>query len=465
MTCVKAGQGSAPQCHAVNRQTDITAPDVRVPRYTSYPTAPHFSTDIGSSQFRRWIAGMPRGSRLSLYLHIPYCDTLCWFCACRTQGTRRRGRVTDYLRRLEAEIDMVAALLPQGCHVRRVHLGGGSPTIMAPEELAALGARLRTAFAVADDAEIAVEIDPRDITHARLDALAAFGVTRASIGVQDFDPAVQQAINRLQSFDLTRRVIEGLRARGVGSLNIDALYGLPRQTVPGIAATAERLVSLGPDRLALFGYAHVPWMARRQQLIREAELPAPEDRLRQAETAREIFERAGYEPVGIDHFADPSDSLARAAAEGRLRRNFQGYVDDEADALIGLGASAISRLPQGYAQNAAGTADYQGRIAADTLATVRGHALSLDDRVRARAIERLLCDFRFDIDALQAEFGDAARRLLPVASRLVVEEPAALEGTAEQFAIRRGSRHRARIVAAAFDAYLGTSGARHSLAI
>lgn len=443
----------------------ISDPNLRLPRYTSYPTAPHFGPAVGAGTYARWLGELPPRSRISLYLHIPYCDTLCWFCACRTQGTRKRDRVEHYLRYLDCEIEMVAAELPPDARICRVHLGGGSPSILSPAEFARLGTRLRTALRIDPDAEIAVEIDPRDIDEDKLDALAAFGLTRASIGVQDFAGDVQQAINRLQGFDLTRRVIEGLRARGVRSLNIDAIYGLPRQTVPSIAETARGLVALAPDRVALFGYAHVPWMARRQQLIREEELPGPEERLEQAAEARAVIEGAGYRPIGIDHFARPGDGLVWAAGAGRLRRNFQGYTDDDSDALIGLGASAISHLPQGYAQNAARTADYQMRVQEGGLATERGHAFTLDDRVRAAAIERLMCDLRHREEPLRQRFGDAAGRLGAAARSLLAAHPEGLDGTPADFRVRPTHLHLARVAAAAFDAYLGTSDARHSLAV
>lgn len=353
--------------------------DSRVPRYTSYPTAPQFGAHVGAAETAAWIAAVPAGSEISLYIHIPFCRRLCWFCACRTQGTRNPDTVRAYLETLQTEIALLKAHLAPGVRVSRLHWGGGTPTLLAPAMIRELAEALALAAPLAEGAEFSVEIDPNEIDGPRLDALIAAGMNRASIGIQDFDPEIQATIGRLQSYDVTRRIVDALRDRGIRSLNADILYGLPHQTGARIADSVQRLLSLGPDRVALYGYAHVPWMARRQSMIPSDALPNPEERLELFRTARDLFLWDGYAEIGIDHFARPEDGLARAARDGRMRRNFQGYTDDTAPVLVGLGASAISRFPQGYAQNAASTGDYTRRIRDGVFATVRGHVFAGED--------------------------------------------------------------------------------------
>jgi oxygen-independent coproporphyrinogen-3 oxidase len=452
--------------------TDDTTPFDRgaleraVPRYTSYPTAPHFGDGFDPAAYARWLDEIAADKPVSLYLHIPFCDELCWFCACRTQGTRRYAAVSRYLDCLEAEIGRVAEHLGGARPVTQMHWGGGSPTVMHPEDTARLRETMRRAFPGTDAAEFAVEIDPRDMSEERLDAFAAAGITRASIGVQDFDETVQKAIGRLQGREMTERVIGGLRERGVESVNIDLLYGLPHQTVESLERTIAAVVALAPDRIALFGYAHVPWMAKRQKMIDQATLPQLKERWFQSERARDMLLAAGYEAVGIDHFAKPGDALALAAREGTLRRNFQGYTVDSAEALIGMGASAIGSLPQGYVQNEPVTADYQKAIAAGGLPVRRGCALSLEDQMRRTAIEQILCGFALDLDALKARFGDFVRPLADRAEWLKATAPeGALEPRPGGFTIAPAWRKHARLIAAEFDAYLQKRSARHSVAL
>lgn len=437
-----------------------------VPRYTSYPTAPHFSAEVGPETYRRWLEALPADAMTSLYLHIPFCDQLCWFCACRTQGTAAYYPVIRYLEALRREIDAVAGLAGGDRQVSQMHWGGGSPTVLAPDDIRRLARHVRTRFPGAEDAEFAVEIDPRDMTPERLAAFRDAGLSRASIGVQDFDEAVQQAIGRLQGHAMTRDVIQGLRDIGVGGINVDLVYGLPRQSDSSLARTLEQVIALAPDRIALFGYAHVPWMARRQKMIDEAALPGPAERQAQAARARAMLLGAGYTPVGIDHFARPGDPLAVARDEGRLRRNFQGYTVDGSEALIGLGASAIGSMPQGYVQNEAGTAAYQLRALASGLATTRGIAFSLDDRIRRDAIEEILCHFRLDLDRLRAAHGDFAAPLAETVAGLLARAPeGALEPWRGGFVIAEPWRSRARLIAAEFDTWLPRVPARHSLAM
>lgn len=428
--------------------------DARVPRYTSYPTAPVFSDRVGAAETEAWIRAVRPGEQISLYLHIPFCRRLCWFCACRTQGTRSGAPVAAYLETLMAEIDRMVGMLPAGVTLSRLHWGGGTPTLLAPEQVTALADLIRAHLPFAPQAEFSVEIDPNEIDEGRLDALAAAGLTRASIGVQDFNPKVQEAIGREQSFATTAKAVRELRARGVNSLNIDLLYGLPYQTPDLIRAGVERVLALAPDRLALYGYAHVPWMARRQNMIPAEALPDPETRLDLAAEADRLFRGAGYAAIGIDHFALPGDGLAVAAMEGRLRRNFQGYTDDRAETLIGLGASAISRFRQGYAQNLSATGDYQGAVRGGRLATHRGHAFAGEDRIRGRIIEELMCGFSADLAAIAAEAGVSPNLTRALARGLPEAFPDMVRIENDVIQIRLGARPLTRMIARHFDAYI-----------
>jgi oxygen-independent coproporphyrinogen-3 oxidase len=437
-----------------------------VPRYTSYPTAPHFHRGIGAASYRDWLAELPDKASLSLYVHIPFCDTLCWFCGCHTKITRQYQPIAAYLRALEHEIEAVAAAAPRGARVTHIHWGGGSPTILSASDIRRLSRTLRDAFAWASDAEFAVEIDPRGLDEERIDALGECGLTRVSVGVQDFDPAVQAAINRAQSVEETRRVIEACRARGARSLNIDAIYGLPGQHATQLARTLDEVIALAPDRIALFGYAHVPWMKRHQSLIPEDDLPGPLERHGLAEMAGDTLLAAGFERIGVDHFARPSDPLAVAAREGRVRRNFQGYTVDPADALIGLGASAIGRLPRGYIQNEPAIAEYRRLVHGQGLAIVRGVEFSEEDKIRGDVIERLMCDLAFSAKSLRGRPDGLARELIETARTVVAEDrDGFVAPTTDGFMVTERGRPFVRAIATRFDAYLATTTARHSAAV
>jgi oxygen-independent coproporphyrinogen-3 oxidase len=438
--------------------------DARVPRYTSYPTAPHFGGGVDSALFSKWIQAVPAGASISLYLHVPFCRRLCWFCACRTQGTSSDEPVRAYAQTLKAEIALLKRNLAPGITLSRLHWGGGTPTLLPADMMRDLADTIFDAVPMGDGAEFSVEIDPNEIDEARLDALAAAGMNRASIGVQDFDPDIQKTIGREQSYELTKRVADMIRARGVASLNADILYGLPHQTRARIADSVQKLLTLSPDRVALYGYAHVPWMSRRQQMIPSEAMPTPEERLHLFETARQLFTWDGYQEIGIDHFARPTDSMAIAARNGTLRRNFQGYTDDTAPVLIGLGASSISRFPQGYAQNASGTSDHTKAVRMGEFSTHRGHVFAGEDLMRARIIEALMCDFRVDRAELQRDFGVSDQRLDELFRNAASAFDGWVEVDANGFAIPPKSRPLARMIARAFDAYDQTK-AQHSAAI
>jgi len=455
-----------------------------VPRYTSYPTAPHFSASIGPRTYATWLDALPEAATLSIYIHVPFCTELCRYCGCTTKAVRRQPPVDAYAELLHAEIGLLGAAI-RARRIVHLHWGGGTPSILGAKHLVALVERLTTTFDLAPLREHAIELDPRRLDAAFASTLARIGVTRASLGVQDFSPHVQQAIGRLQPFAQVEQAVAALRATGIANINIDLMYGLPRQTVGDVIRSAELAASLKPARLAVFGYAHVPWLKPHQRLIDEATLPGAGERMAQMHAAAATLEECGYVPIGLDHFASPDDDLWGAARTGRLHRNFQGYTTDPADALIGLGASSIGRLPQGYVQNAPDIGAYARAIEAAQFATTRGCELSGEDRLRARIIERLMCDLAVDLDR---EVGAARRNAAQVrathfqAVLLGDEKPpvdftdevAALDKLSGMGIVQRDDRRIyvteagrpfVRLIAAAFDAYLPKDQKRHSGAV
>jgi oxygen-independent coproporphyrinogen-3 oxidase len=375
--------------------------DARVPRYTSYPPATAFHDGISADFQREALATLDPATPVSVYVHIPFCERLCWFCACRTQGTTTLKPVANYLQVLLKELAMLRDALPSGIRMGRLHWGGGTPTILPPDMIRTLAGAILEVLPPSDDFSFSVEIDPTLVDRGKIEALAEMGMTRASIGIQDFATEVQEAIGRKQSFDQTRTCVADLRAAGISSLNADLVYGLPYQTPARLADTIAKVRKLDPDRIALFGYAHVPTFSKRQKLIPDAALPVEEERYHLARQAANAFVEDGYQAIGIDHFAKPDDSLAIAARTGHLRRNFQGYTDDTCPTLIGIGASSISQFASGYVQNASATAAYIERIEAGQLAGHRGYAMTDTDRLHAQAINMLMCDFAIDPSVLQ----------------------------------------------------------------
>ena len=438
--------------------------DAKVPRYTSYPTAPHFSNAVGEDNYTSWIKAIAPGSDISLYLHVPFCRRLCWFCACRTQGTQSDAPVAAYLETLKAELTLLKRILPEGVRLSRLHWGGGTPTLMSAAMMSDLAGAVFDVAPMAPQGEFSVEIDPNEIDDARLDALAAAGMNRASIGVQDFDEAIQQTIGRIQGYDITRDAVLAIRARGVTSLNADILFGLPHQSRARITESVQKLLSLNPDRVALYGYAHVPWMAKRQQMIPSDALPTPEERLELFETARKLFLWDGYAEIGIDHFATQTDGLTVAQKAGKLRRNFQGYTDDPADVLIGVGASSISRFPQGYAQNAPATGAHTAAIRDGRFSVSKGHVFTPDDKLRGRMIEALMCDFKVDSQELQDRFNVSAADIKSLFDKVMADFPGMLTLASGMLAIPVAARPLSRMIARSFDAY-DMSKAGHSSAI
>lgn len=438
-----------------------------VPRYTSYPTAPHFSA-VGHETYAGWLAALPREARLSLYLHVPYCENICLYCGCLTKAVRRRDPIDIYAAHLAAEIDLLAAALPARS-VAHLHWGGGTPSILGTQHLSDLMDKIAARFDLTAIHEHAIELDPRRVSEALVKTLARVGVNRASLGVQDFAPHVQNAIGRAQPFDQVREATETLRAGGITRINMDLMYGLPRQSVADVVRSAELTCDLAPQRVALFGYAHVPWFRHHQRLIDEASLPGAAERLAQMNAAAEIFLARGYVAIGLDHFALPDDELATAQSQGRLHRNFQGYTTDRADALIGIGASSIGRLPQGFIQNAPDVGGYFRAVDAGRFPVVKGLALSADDRLRGDVIERIMCDLAVDLDAeltaapAEARPADGFSSEIDALAGLVAAGIATVDG--RRIGVTEQGRPFVRLVAAAFDAYLARNNARHSVAV
>lgn len=440
--------------------------DQRVPRYTSYPTAPHFTAAVGTDTYAEWLRALPSGTPLSLYLHVPFCAQLCLFCGCHTTAVHRAEPLVAYTRTLLAEIDLLADSIGRRLPVRHIHWGGGTPHALPADCMTAITARLRDRFDVLPDAEIAVEIDPRTLTDDSLAGLAQMGTTRASLGVQDFDTKVQHTIGRMQSYETTADCAARLRGIGVGSLNLDLIYGLPYQTVDGVAATVSSALTVAPDRIAVFGYAHVPWMKKHQALLSPDSLPDAPARYAQRRAAELIITQAGYDAIGLDHFARPDDALAIAARAGTLRRNFQGYTTDDAPVLLGLGASSIGSLPQGYVQNAPGVPGWREAIQAGHLPTVRGVALTAKDRLRRDVIERIMCHFTVDLAAAAARHDADPASLMDAAPALQeMVHDGLVRWVGYQLAVTAAGRPFVRNVAAAFDTYLRTGIGRHAVAV
>jgi oxygen-independent coproporphyrinogen-3 oxidase len=440
--------------------TTLTLAERAVPRYTSYPTAPHFSAAVGAQTYAEWLAALPDTAKLSLYLHVPFCTELCLYCGCTTKAVRRRPPVVAYADHLRNEIELLGAVIG-GRPVVHLHWGGGTPSILGAEILVDLVDRLGRTFDLSNLSEHAIELDPRRVTSRLAAALGQIGITRASFGAQDFSPHVQQAIGRVQPFEQVEAAVDALRAVGVANVNIDLMYGLPRQTIGDVIRSAELAASLAPSRIALFGYAHVPWFKPHQKLIDTRALPGAAERMGQMHAATETLEECGYVQIGLDHFATTADDLAHAARTGRLHRNFQGYTTDTADALIGIGASSIGRLPQGYVQNAPDVGSYARAIEAGRFAVTKGLAFSPDDLQRAHIIERLMCDFAVDLDAHpgEADFSSELDALDSLGAFGIVQRHD------RQIVVTEKGRPFVRLVAAAFDAYLPHNHGRHSVAV
>lgn len=370
------------------------------PRYTSYPPAPFFHDAVTAHEFAQSLRRLTPNDPVSLYLHIPFCRDLCLFCGCHTFITHRSDRIEHYLAALKQELTTVASLASCRLRISHLHFGGGTPNIMSGADIDDLFATLRRLFDFGACREIAMELDPRTVGREQIDVLAGCGVSRVSLGVQDFDPEVQRTVNRVQPYEMVAELCDWLRAAGIEQMNFDVMYGLPLQTPASVATTARQVTDLKPDRVALFSYAHVPQLKRHQRALQDQGIAGPDDRLAMDRAARDVLAGSGYAEIGMDHFARREDALNAALQERRLRRNFQGYTDDIAETLIGIGASAISRTRDGYFQNERDLHPYQDCVGDGQLPVRRGYMLTDEDRLRAAIIEELMCYLDCDVAAV-----------------------------------------------------------------
>lgn len=442
----------------------LAAYDRPVPRYTSYPTAAQFDAAVGPRQHADWLRDLD-GAVASLYLHVPFCRELCWYCACHTMAMRRPDTFDAYADALTEELLRIREMAP-GLRLDAVQWGGGTPSQLGPGRLRTIGRRIANLFDRRSGAETSLELDPRHCSGAIAEAIAEIGITRISLGVQDFDPAVQQAINRIQSFETTATAIGMLRGEGIRHFNIDLVYGLPRQTLEGLERTLDLALELSPSRFAVFGYAHVPWMKPHQKLIDAASLPGAGPRAAMAQRVTDRLVEAGYTRIGLDHYARPDDALAAAARDGGLQRNFQGYVANHSPWIVGIGASAISSLPRGFSQNSSDPARYVAAMAGGGFAATRGIALTDDDRLRATIIERLMCDNHVDLERECRRFHvDPETFIVSIDQLPALERDGLIARDARRLDVTEEGRPLVRFVCAAFDRHFNGAADRHSRGI
>ena len=429
------------------------------PRYTSYPTAPQMRDEFDASTYQVALTAADASRPLSLYVHLPFCKSLCNYCGCHMMVTHHREKIEQYLGYLSREIDLVGQIVDPGRIVHYVHWGGGTPTYLSPQEIERLMRKIRRVFHLAPDAEISIEADPRTTTPEHVRAARRAGFNRISLGVQDLDPAVQQAVGRIQPETLVRQVMANCRTEGFESISLDLIYGLPKQTPESFAETLHRVAAMDPERCSLFSYAHVPWMKKHQRLISTVDLPSPREKLSLLLLGIETLTSAGLRYVGMDHFVKPSDPLCIAQDQGRLHRNFQGYATDSGCDLIGLGVSAISQLDCMYVQNQKGLAPYYQALDRNVLPIFRGIALQKDDLIRRHVITRLMCDFVIDRPSVESAFGIDFDAYFPEAVRGLVdlEEHELVVDDGLHIRATDLGRLLVRNVAMLFDAYLPAS--------
>ena len=426
------------------------------PRYTSYPTADRFHPGFGPAELAHALQARDPAQPLSLYVHVPFCNTICYYCACNKVITRNRSHAARYVRYLATEIDRVADLMEPGSSVEQLHFGGGTPTFLAHAEMQGVMEALRRRFRFAPGTECSIEVDPRKVTHETVAFLAGLGFNRMSVGIQDFDPAVQLAVNRVQGEAETRSVMDAARDCGFVSINADLIYGLPRQTVAGFGATLDKVIAAAPDRIALYSYAHVPHLFKTQRQIDVVELPSADAKLAILALAIERLGEAGYVYIGMDHFARPGDELAVAQRERRLHRNFQGYSTRPDCDLLGFGVSAIGKIGHAYVQNIKSLDAYYERMDAGALPALRGIALTPDDVVRRDVIQRLMCDFALDYAELSRAHGIEFARYFAheLAALTPLGDDGLVELERERLRVTPRGRLLVRTVAMQFDRHL-----------
>ena len=435
--------------------------DKNGPRYTSYPTADRFVEAFNAESYRTWVEKREIGGiarPLSLYIHIPFCNTLCFYCACNKVITKDKSKAAEYVSYLVKEMAMQAMLLGPDQVVEQLHFGGGTPTFLSDEEIRQVMTAIRQHFKLVKDGEYSIEIDPRKVSDATIALLGETGFNRISIGVQDFDDEVQKAVNRIQSEEETLRVIKAARANGFKSVSIDLIYGLPKQTLEGFATTLDKIISANPDRLSIYNYAHMPTMFKPQRRIHEEDLPTGQLKLDILSMAVDKLTKAGYVYIGMDHFAKPEDELAVAQRQGRLHRNFQGYSTHSDCDLVALGLSSIGKIGPTYSQNYRELEDYYGALDRDVLPIMRGMELDADDLVRRAIIQDLMCHFELNKDSFNKEFQiDFDRYFATEMEELrEYEREGLLEMSSKKITVTPKGRMLIRNICMAFDKYLRT---------
>lgn len=437
-----------------------------LPRYTSYPTAVQFTENVGFSQYKQWLQALPEGEPVSLYLHIPFCDELCKFCACNTQVVHQEAIRSAYGDLLCDELNRLAQLLQTKRSISFIHFGGGTPTTLPINTMQKVMQTIYALFNVQKDADISIELDPRHLSVDYFSMLHPLGFTRVSFGVQDLDPKVQKACGRIQSKELTAHCIDIVRQNHIQSVNIDLIYGLPNQTTESLRETILSVVELKPDRLAVFGYAHVPWKFKRQTLLEGDILPDSMERFLQRQVIDEILQEVGYQVIGLDHYALPHDSMSKALQQRTLHRNFQGYTVDNAPALLGVGASSVSIVPQGIVQNHSAVATYQKAMTQQGLPVARGVKRNEEDLLRWHVIETIMCNLYIDLNQVTRHynkpdyfFNDALTKLKPF------EEDGLIQISGYKITVTEEGRCFLRNIVVVFDTYYRVAPQRHAQSI
>lgn len=439
---------------------------LQIPRYTSYPTSPHFNSNVDGQVAEQWYSSLGEGVKnLSLYLHVPFCQKLCFFCACHMKVINSYAPVTQYLSNMKKEMAIAKKALKRDLPVTNIHFGGGSPTIISAKDFILLVDKIRENFSIDNKAKMAIEVDPRNLNNEKIIAYGKVGMNRISLGVQDFDEKTQKSINRQQSFSLVKNTMNAFLENGMSSINMDIMYGLPLQKLDSLKRTLEKVLILSPERLAVFGYAHVPWVKKHQKLLPQNTLPNLDLRFKMYAFIKDTICKNGYRAIGMDHFAKDTDPMVQALDKGTLRRNFQGYTTDTADALIGIGHSSIGSVPQGYIQNTTEPAFYARAVEGGKLPVKRGLKLTQEDRARASIIEHIMCYMRADINKILNHMNVRLPLEKEMRQIRALEQQRLLSLKDNVITILERGRVAIRIVASVFDTYLDTNQVKHSTAV
>lgn len=436
----------------------ITKYDVPVPRYTSFPTAVQFKPTASQSDFTKQLAALAPQQPISIYIHIPFCHSLCHYCGCHTKIVHAYSPIEKYVDRLLQEIKLAATAIGKPIPVTQIHFGGGSPNYAKTEDIDRILQTLAQHFLLSQDTKIAMECDPRLLDEQKITDYARLGISRISLGIQDFNHRVQRAINRIQPFLQVQKQLQGMRKANITDINFDLITGLPEQSLDSVQQTLEQVLKLQPSRIAVFPYAHVPWMKKHQKLLERFGLPNTEARFAMNLLVERVLTKAGYSPIGIDHYAQKTDSLHQTQKTGNLRRNFQGYTEDSNQTVLGFGLSAISQFKDAYFQNTTDASAYTAAINAQSFPLSRSLHLTADDRTRGKLIERLMCYFEID-------FNDYPSIAIPHQELSTLEKDGLVSISGNRLSITEQGKPFVRIVAACFDPYLKKEKRRHAKAI